>query len=450
MFDQPRVLVVDDDGQIRALLKHALTQWGYQATAVSSGAEALDLLTSQLVDIALLDLRMPGMDGLELLRQIKRHDSTIAVVVMTGYPAVNSAVEALKEGAYDYLTKPMAMEHLRHLMSRVMERRLLRQEVSSLRSRLGGVLAAGELVAASPQMVEVKQVVAQVAATDTPVLIEGESGTGKELVAAAIHRLSARSHGPFIPVNCSALPPDLVESELFGHERGAFTGAVAAHQGLFRAADGGTLFLDEVTELLPALQIKLLRVLQDREIRPVGSTKTSTVDVRMVAATNRRLDEAVRDGSLREDLRYRLDVVRIVIPPLRERKADIPALVAYFLRNLNERFNRQVTGITPEALAALMAYDFPGNVRHLENLVERAYALGVGDQLTLADLPNLESLGADVVDTVLPLPKVLAEAEKGAIRSALIRFKNDKERAAQALGVSIRTFYRLLRKHRLG
>jgi len=410
MMDRPQVLVVDDAGPIRRLLQEALTLWGYRVTTAGSGTEAIELLKSQLFDAALLDIRMQDMDGVELLRRIKGHDSAIEVVMMTAYPTVNTAVEALKEGAYDYLAKPLILDELRHLMSRLVERRFLRGEVDSLRSRLGEQLAVKELVGSSPEMEQVKEMVTRVAATHSPVLIEGESGTGKELVAAAIHRLSARRKGPFIPVNCGAIPADLLESEVFGHVRGAFSGAVADSTGLFRSANGGTIFLDEVAELSPPLQVKLLRVLQEREVRPVGSNKSHAVDVRVVAATNRRLEEAIRDGSLREDLFYRLNVVRIRIPALREHKADIPALVAHCLRQLNLRFGREVTGITPDAMSALMAYDFPGNVRELENILERAYALGARNEIQLADLPSLQARPRPVTQSG-ELP-TLAQAER--------------------------------------
>jgi len=287
----------------------------------------------------------------------------------------------------------------------------------------------------------------KVAATDSPVLIAGESGTGKELVAAGIHRLSPRSRGPFIPVNCGAIPADLLESELFGHVRGAFSGAVADTLGLFRSADGGTVFLDEVAELPAPLQVKLLRVLQEKEVRPVGSAKSHAVDVRVIAATNRRLEEAVREGSLRQDLFYRLDVVRVEIPPLRERKADIPALVAHFLHRFNRRFGREVTGIAPAAMAALMAHDFPGNVRELENLLERAYALGVGREITPGDLPPF-SARPEAPPAAGELP-TLAQAERTLILRALELYGHDKDRAARALGISRRTLYRRLKEYGL-
>jgi DNA-binding NtrC family response regulator len=449
MVEQSGVLVVDDEEQICELLQEALHRWGYHVRATTSGAQALELIQSRLFEAALLDIRMPEIDGLQLLSEIKRHDPNVEVVMMTAFPEVKTAIKALKEGASDYLVKPFDLEELRHLMGRLVEQRFLRREVNSLRSRLGEELTVKELIGVSPQMESVKEIVAKVAPTDSPVLIEGESGTGKELVAAAIHRRSERSKGPFIPVNCGAIPTDLMESEFFGHVRGAFTGAVADTVGLFRSAHRGTIFLDEVAELPIQLQAKLLRVLQEREVRPVGSTKSYTVDVRVIAATNRQLERAVREGAVREDLFYRLNVVRIVIPPLRERKADIPPMVMYFLRQFNQRFGRDVRGVSREAMTALMIHDFPGNVRELENVLERAYAFGARDEITLGDLPKFAARAPVVpASPSTDLPS-LAEVEREMIIRALSVHGNDKDRAARALGISRRTIYRRLREYGL-
>ena len=428
LMEQAKILVVDDEKPILLLLKEALTQWGYEVTCASSGLEALDLL-----------------------REIRKQDESIEVVMMTGYPTIASAVQALKEGAYDYLSKPLILDELRHLMARMMERRFLRGEVHTLRARLGEELTVSELVGSSAPMQKVKDIIGKVAVTDSPVLIEGESGTGKELVAAAIHRLSSRAKRPFIPVNCSAIPQDLLESEFFGHVRGAFSGAVADALGLFRGADEGTIFLDEIAELSPGLQVKLLRVLQEMQVRPVGSTKAFPVDVRVIAATNRDLERAMTEGSFRQDLFYRLNVVRITLPPLRDRRDDITALVTHFLRRFNRRFHREVRGVTPDALAALSAYSFPGNVRELENLIERAYAMGAREQIAAADLPSLArtpvvSPAAVAGPQTIP---TLADVERELILKALAVLKDDKEAAARALGISRRTIYRRLKEYGL-
>src|SRR6184192_142818 len=282
-MEPAKILVVDDERSILVLLKEALSQWGYHITTAASATEALGVLKSELFDALITDIRMPDMSGLELLREVKKQDESIEVVMMTGYPTIASAVEALKEGAYDYLSKPLILDELRHLMARVTERRFLRGEVQSLRTRLGEELTVNELVGNAPPMQRVNEIIGKVATTDAPVLIEGESGTGKELVAAAIHRLSGRAKGPFIPVNCSAIPENLLESEFFGHVRGAFSDAVSDALGLFRSAHEGTIFLDEIAELSPGLQVKLLRVLQEMQVRPVGSTKAHPVDVRVIA-----------------------------------------------------------------------------------------------------------------------------------------------------------------------
>jgi DNA-binding NtrC family response regulator len=446
-LETAKILVVDDEKAILLLLTEALGQWGYRVTTASSAGEALEILRTELFDAMISDIRMPDMSGLELLREVRKQDESIEIVMMTGYPTIASAVQALKEGAYDYLSKPLILDELRHLMARMMERKFLRGEVTQLRTRLGEELAVSDLIGTSAPMQRVKDIIGKVAVTDSPVLIEGESGTGKELVAAAIHRLSARAKRPFVPVNCSAIPQDLLESEFFGHVRGAFSGAVVDALGLFRGADEGTIFLDEIAELTPALQVKLLRVLQEMQVRPVGSTKAFAVDVRVIAATNRDLERAMTEGSFRQDLFYRLNVVRIMLPPLRDRREDILALVSHFLRRFNRRFHREIRGITPDALAALTAYTFPGNVRELENFLERAFAMGAKEQITLADLPTLAK-GAVIAPVTSPesIP-ALADIERELILKALSVLKDDKEAAARALGISRRTIYRRLKEY---
>jgi DNA-binding NtrC family response regulator len=445
----PSVLVVDDDPVTLKLLAKSLRLLGCDVTAAGSGAEALEHVGHGPLDLVLLDIRMPGMDGLEVLREIKRRDSAIDVVMTTSHPELRTAIEALKEGASDYLEKPLNQDVLKHRVAALTERRFLRSQVSSLRSRLGERLAVRELIGASPEIVRIKAMMAKVAMTDSSVLIQGESGTGKEVVASAIHRLSRRGERAFIPVNCGAIPGELMESEFFGHVRGAFTGAVADTLGLFRSAEGGTVFLDEIGELPPALQSRLLRVLQEREVRPVGSSKSHPVDVRVIAATNRDLEQAVREGAFRQDLYYRLNVVRLVVPPLRDRKADLPLLVTHFIRALNDRFGRDVREATPEALALLNTYDFPGNVRELENVLERAYALGVTASITPADLPTLGPAAASAA--ILPEDRLptLAEMERELIRRAIRLHPQSRDEAARALGLSPRTMYRRLKEYGL-
>jgi DNA-binding NtrC family response regulator len=444
-----KILVVDDERPILLLLKEALTQWGYAVTCAGSATEALELLRSEIFDALITDIRMPDMNGLDLLREVRKHDESIEVVMMTGYPTITSAVQALKEGAYDYLSKPLILDELRHMMARMMERRFLRGEIHSLRARLGEELTVSELIGSSEEMQKVKDIISKVAAADSPVLIEGESGTGKELVAAAIHRLSSRAKRPFIPVNCSAIPHDLLESEFFGHVRGAFSGAVSDALGLFRGADEGTIFLDEIAELTPPLQVKLLRVLQEMQVRPVGSTKAYPVNVRVIAATNRDLDRAMTEGVFRQDLFYRLNVVRIHLAPLRDRREDVPVLVNHFLRRFNRRFHRDVKSVAPEAMAALSGYGFPGNVRELENLLERAYAMGARESITFGDLPSLTKTpmaAAPVAASAQAIP-TLGDVERDLILKALSLLNDDKEAAAKALGISRRTIYRRLKEY---
>jgi len=450
-----RILAVDDDLLSLKLLVKALEIEGYEVVTAQSGAEALERLAGHVFDAALVDLRMPGMSGLELLREIRRRDPSMEVVMTTAHPDVATAVEALKDGASDYLQKPLNLEELRHRLARVIERRFLRGEVGTLRTRLGEQLAVKDMIGVSPAMMELKQMILRVAASPSAVLIEGESGTGKELVAAAIHHSSPRATFPFIPVNCGAIPSELLESEFFGHVRGAFTGAHADTLGLFRSADKGTLFLDEIGELPASLQSKLLRVLENKEVRPVGSTKIFTVDVRVVAATNRNLEAAVEDGAFRRDLFYRLNVVSLTIPPLRERRDDIEVLATYFIRQFNHRFGREVRRLSPEALALLCEHDFPGNVRELENLIERAYALGATRELTAADFASLSKRQASIAheaprrnggDDALP---TLEDMERELIQKALARYPKDRDQAARALGLSQRTLFRRLKEYGL-
>ena len=434
-----RVLVVEDEAPLATLVAKAMRAEGYEAIVARTGAEAIELVSGRLFDVVLLDVRLPDGSGVDVLRRVKERDSGAEVVILTGFPDVPTAVEALKAGAFDYLSKPVDLGALARMVGQIVERSRMREELHTLRSRLGERLSARELVAASPAMKAVKATLVAVAPTSSSVLIEGETGTGKEVVAAAIHRLSPRREKPFLPINCGAIPTDLLESELFGHVRGSFSGAVADTPGLFRAADGGTVFLDEVGDLPLALQVKLLRVLQERQVRPVGSTRSVPFDTRLVAATNRSLEEAVKQGLFRSDLYYRLNVVRVALPPLRERREDVPALIAHFLRDLNERFGRRVRGVSDEAMEALLGYDFPGTVRELEHRLDRALALGAREEIGLDDLPDLRPRRPP--ESEGPLEK----AEREVIREVLKRNGGDKDAAARELGMSRRTLYRRIR-----
>ena len=436
---QLQILVVDDETSIQEMLCDGLRSSGYEVAAVGGGSAALHLMKQRAFDVVLLDIHLRGMDGIAVLETLRADDPELDVVVMTGNPEMETAIQALRLGAYDYLIKPLNWENLRHLMKRIAERRSLRNEVRSLRERLSEKPAAAQLIGDSAPMQRVKEVLRKVASSDSVVLIEGESGTGKELYAGTIHQLSQRREGPFIPVNCGAIPDELMESEFFGHVKGAFSGAFRDVRGLFRSAQGGTLFLDEIVELPLHLQPKLLRVLQEKEVRPIGSAVSINTDVRIVAATNQDIEKAVEEGRFRQDLFFRLNVVRIEAPPLRRTKEDIPALIAHFFVRFNQSFGRSIEGISEKALAALMNYDFPGNVRELENLIERAYALGASSIVDIDDLPTLQS-------PLSPKPGTLQHAELQTIRETLDRCNGDKGLAAQALGMSARTLYRRIKE----
>ena len=441
-----KILLIEDDEQIREFLIERLSTEDYGIEAAADGRSGLSLLDTHLFDTAIIDLNLPDMSGIDVLDALKRRDPEIDAVMMTGFPEVESAVQALRLGAYDYLIKPLEWPRLQNLLKRLVERRYLQAEVAALRTRLADKPPVGKLIGSSVLVQQMRETIAKVAPTDTTVLIEGESGTGKELVAAAIHRMSRRSKGPFVAINCSAIPAELMESELFGHQKGAFSGAAAESRGLFRSADGGTLFLDEIGEVPMQLQPKLLRALQEKEVRPVGSTQVHRLDVRIVAATNQKLEAAVQAGRFRMDLFFRLNVVRIESPPLRDMKDDLPALAMHFVRRFNRRFGRRVDSVAPDAMRALTAYDFPGNVRELENIIERGYALGANVQLTLADLPSLSRHSGAVPVQEGTAPRSLEELERDFIAATLQIHGNDKEKAAASLGMSARTLYRRLQK----
>ncbi len=447
----PSVLVADDEAGMRESVARALRREGFQVTAVEDGAAALDALRRAPVDLLVADLRMPGLDGLELLRAAKLLAPDMEVVVLSGHGTVEEAVEAMKAGAYDFLTKPFDRAPLLRVVRQALERRRLILENRRLQRQLHDLAESQEVVGRSPQIQEVLRLVRQVAPATTTVLIQGESGTGKELVARAIHRLSPRREKPFVCVNCAALPDTLLESELFGHERGAFTGAVARRQGRFEVADGGTLLLDEVADLSPVAQAKVLRVLQEGEFEPVGSSRTLKVDVRVLAATNQDLARLVGDKRFREDLFYRLNVISVTVPPLRERRDDVPLLAQHFLLRHATRNHRSLEGFTETALARLAGHAWPGNVRELEHVIERAAVLAHGPLVDVADLP--EAIGqAEPSARVVPIPigMPLDEVEQRLIEETLRQTKGDKELAAKLLGIASRTIYRKLKERAEG
>ena len=450
-MDALRILVVDDEAAQRELIGGFLRKQGHEVLLAGSGAEGLARVRETRVDLVLSDFKMAGMSGIELLRGVKAVSPEIPFILVTAYGTVETAVQAMKEGAADYLTKPLDLEELLLRIGRVSEQVRLQSAVRELQAHLVERHRLEGIIGESGRMQEVLALVKRVAPSDATVLIRGESGTGKELIARALHFNSPRAAGPLVTLNCAALPEHLLESELFGHEKGAFTGAVAQRKGRFEQADGGSIFLDEIGDLSPALQVKLLRVLQERQFERLGGNRTLAVNVRILAATHRDLEQAMRDGAFREDLYYRLNVVTIQIPPLRERREDIPPLLDHFLRKFAEKNRRAVTGLTAAARDALLRYDYPGNVRELENLVERAVLLARGPVIDLPDLPVTLRPGERGPTGPEPsrLPDLLAGIEREAIRAALERHGGVQTQAAAELGISERVLRYKMRKHGL-
>jgi two-component system, NtrC family, response regulator PilR len=446
-----RILVVDDDKSLREFLTITLGRDGYEVEAASSGAEALRVVAEGPVDLALVDLRMPGMDGLETLRRLKTISETISVVIVTAFSTTETAIQALKEGAYDYLIKPFKVDELKLVVRKALEERRLRWENLRLRREIELRYTLGNMVGKSPKMQELFSTIGRVAESKATILLTGESGTGKTVLAKAIHFNSSRKDAPFVAVNCAAIPQELMESELFGHVRGAFTGAVANKPGLFETADGGTVLLDEISEMSTHLQAKLLRVLEDREIRPVGGTKPVYVDVRIIAATNRDLAQAMARGAFREDLFYRLNVIAVNLPALRERREDIALLANHFLQKFATETGVPTRLLSPEALACLESSPWPGNVRELENVIERAVTLEPGPIIRLESLPEpMRRVRESAVYRVelppegLNLDDIIEGIERDLIRQALERAAGVQSRAAQLLGTGFRSFrYRL-------
>ena len=434
----PTILIVEDEAKMRRLLELNLGEDGFTTLSAGDAESGLKLLRENTVDLVVTDLKLPGMDGLEFLQTIKRQNAALPVVVMTAFGSVETAVEAMKAGASDYVLKPFSLGEMRMVIRKELDVHNLREENRSLREALGKRYAHPNIVARSPKMQEVLAMVERVAPTNSTVLLGGESGVGKDLIARAIHEKSRRASGPFIKINSTAIPENLLESELFGYEKGAFTGANNSKPGKFELADKGTLFLDEIGDVPPATQVKLLRVLQEREFERLGGTRTVKVDVRLIAATNRDLREALEQGTFREDLYYRLNVVPIDIAPLRQRKEDIPELVNLFISRFAADSGKPVKSITPEAMQILVNYHWPGNVRELQNIIERACALAKGTVLEAADihLDVRPAKAANGTSGFLPEGMTLEHWEDEMIREALRRANGNKSQAARLLGLS--------------
>src|SRR5437899_2455085 len=446
------LLIVDDERSVREACREVAQSLGFSAYVADSAEHAYRLLDTQPFDAVLLDLRLPGAGGLDALRRIKERRPEAVVIVVTGYATVQSAVQAMKNGAYDYVTKPFSVDELKMLLERVSSHLKLKSENRLLREKVKSKQCFGGIVGRAPEMEKLYRIIAKAANSVHPVLILGESGTGKEMVARSIHYSGPFRDKPFIPVDCGSLVPTLIESELFGYVKGAFTGANKSKDGLLALAQGGTVFLDEIGELTPELQAKLLRALQEKEIRPVGGTKTVAIDVRILAATNRNLETMVAQGSFRKDLYFRLNVLALRIPPLRERKQDIPLLVGHFLERL-ARVTGSNRSVSDEALRIMLNYDWPGNIREMENCLERASALSSGPVLHSADLPsalqNATAMAAALSSPGMRRITAISELEKRAIMEALLQLNGDKLEAARQLGIGKTTLYRKLKEYRL-
>jgi two-component system response regulator AtoC len=452
-----QLLVVDDDPGMQLFLKEALEQEQYAVTVLGSAEEALDTLKNETFDLILMDVRLPGMSGLEAVDEIQKTDRRTPIIIMTAHGTRDSALDAVRRGAYDYFTKPFSLDELEIIVRRALEKKRLIGELDRLSQELAANRRRGRLVGASRAMEDVVRLIDRVGPTDSTVLILGESGTGKELIAEAVHERSARRTRPLIKLNCAAIPEALLESELFGHEKGAFTGAFARKLGRFEQADGGTLLLDEIGDMSLSTQAKILRALQERELQRVGGGQAVKVDVRILASTNKDLERAVREGSFRDDLYFRLNVVSIDVPPLRDRRDEIPELADHFLAEANTRLKRHILRLAPDALAALMEYAWPGNVRELRNMIERAAVVNDGDVLALSSFPHpirpVEPIAGTTArwDTLqhLTLDEKVAHLERAFVVDALARAGGVQAAAARLLGVTERSVWHLVKKHRI-
>jgi len=452
-----KILLIDDSPEILDNLSECLTSEGYDITTTSDGTSGVSMIEKKFYDIILTDMKMPGADGMEVLKFMKEHSPESICIILTGYGTIKNAVEAIKSGAFDYLTKPVKMDEIVITLNRALEYRNLKRENINLRNQLKRKYQFKNIIGESPSIQEVFETVEKVADTDSTVLILGESGTGKELIARALHYNSYRREGPFVPVNCAAIPSELLESELFGHEKGAFTNAIRTRVGRFELANGGTLFLDEIGDMNPNLQSKLLRVLQERQFERIGGVKPIKVDIRIISATHQDLKKAVLKKKFREDLYYRLNVIPIEIPPLRQRKSDIPLLAFHFIHHFSKSKRKKVTGITDEAMERLMEYDWPGNVRELENMIERLIILAGSEMIDLPDLPERvlppasKEIGGtmDIPQEGLSLDTALNELEKQLILQALNKSGWVKNKAAQLLHMNRTTLIEKIKRQNL-
>ncbi len=450
MLIENRILVVDDEPQVCEVLENYLTMEGYKVFTTTSAEKALDIINKHVIQVVITDLRLPGIDGIELIKKIKEFDPLIEVIMLTGYPSIDSAVEAVKLGAYDYLTKPIDFRKLKVTLQKVFEQQDLKKRVTLLEDKVEGRYIFEGMVGQSIAMLEIFNTIKHIAKYPATVLITGETGTGKEMVAKAIHNQSPRAGKPFVTINCAGLVETLLESELFGHVKGAFTGATRDKPGLFEIADGGTIFLDEVGELSLSVQAKLLRALEQHEVQRVGDIKPKKVDVRVIAATNRDLKKMVQEGKYRKDLFYRLNTIHIHIPPLRERAEDIPLLSEYFVQQLNTEIGKNIKEIKPEVLEHLKKLGWEGNIRELKNVIERAYIMTTTDSIKLNDLPA-EYVG-EISPSFEPIEDLepqttLAEMEKKYIMEVLQKTAGNRSQAARILGLSRRSLYRKLKKY---
>jgi len=452
MPGKPHILIVDDEEDSRSALQTILGTWGYATDVASEGHEALEKATSLRPSLVITDLVMPDMDGLGVLDTLQQELPRVPVIILTGRASVDSAVGAMRQGAYDYLTKPVDLDRLRLLVEKALDRARTLDEITILRRRVKEVWGLGRLIGRSAPMREVHRFIEQAAATPAPVLIHGETGTGKELVARTLHELSARANGPFVAVNCAAMPETLLESEIFGHEKGAFTDARERREGCFELAHGGTLLLDEVAEMQPGTQVKFLRVLEEGSFRRLGGKTEIKVDVRVVAATNKDPVAAIKDGAFREDLYYRLNVFSLSVPPLRQRLEDIPLIVTGFVEEFNSKYGKHVLGVDDVALKILMSHAWPGNVRELRNMVERAFIACEGDVITSKVLPATwpATVGSawtgDPDALTVPIGLPLREVEKQFVLRTLAAEKNNKTRAADRLVISTKTLHNMLQR----